>query len=166
MSKAKKVIRGLLEGGAEVITDSARQLAGIASPPKLLEHVLGQPKSKKNEVTEYIQNLSGKSPEEIKKKEKELEEKQQKELEDVRKELKQTTTPVHMRTRKRKEPSIYEKGIEEEERKKALAVETQKKQKAQSAFPPSGKQQRGSFLAKKKRPKAADFEVGKNIKIG
>lgn len=167
MSKVKKIIGGLLEGGVEVVKDSARQLADTVSPVKIIEQAIGQPKSEGSEVTQYLKDLSGSlSEEEIEKKKKELGEKEQQELEEARKSI-QSAVPEHMRLRKeKKEPSIYEQNVQEEERKKALAVEAQKKQQAQSSFPPSGKKQRGSLFAKKKRPKTADFERSKNIKIG
>ena len=167
MSKVKKIIGGLLEGGIEIVKDSARQLAGAVSPVKIIEQVVSQPKTEDGEVTKYLKDLSGNLSEgDIEKKKKELEEKKQQELEEARKSI-QSAIPAHMRPRPEpKEPSIYEQNVQDEERKKALAVEAQKKQQAQSSFPPSGKQQRGSLFAKKKRPKTADFEKSKNIKIG
>ena len=159
-------VKSIITGGFEVIKDSAKQLAGAVSPGKLVEQAIG-PKTQSSEFSDYLKKLGPDvSPEELEKKKKELGQADQKRLEEERKKLQAVTTmPAHMRLpEKQKEPRPYEAALQEEERKKAQAVEMQKKQ-PQPVSAPAGKQPRG-MLGARKRPKASDFEAGKNIKIG
>lgn len=148
MSKTKRIIKGILEGGLEVVKDSAKQVASTVSPTALLESAFGAKKG--NEVTQYLQNLSDPnlSPQQLKEKAVQMAEKDEKELEKARALL--TTIPTHMKVAPNAPAmSAYETTIAEMEQKKAIAVEMQKKQQAQSAVAPKGKV-RGNLFGKKK----------------
>jgi len=160
MSKVKSIITG----GFEIVKDSAKQLADTVSPGKLIEQAIGS-KPQGNEFSEYLKNSGPNlSPEELEKKKKELSEADQQKLEEERRKLPGiSTTPAHMRPPERqKELRPYDANIQEKEREKAQIVEAQKKQPFVN---PSSKQTRG-MLGARRRPKSADFEAGKNIKIG
>lgn len=168
MSKAKKIISGLIKGGFEFTKDSAKQIADTVAPGKLLEQAVSGVPQRKDEFSEYLKNLGPNlSEEEIAKKRKEFEERDQKELEEERKKL-WATVPPHMRLpEKPKSLSPYEQAIQEEEKKKAMAVEAQKKQQQQQPLAaPAGKQPRGMLFAKK-RPATKGFEgLQKDTKVG
>lgn len=158
----KNIVKKIGEGTLEVVKDSARQIGKTVSPGTLLEQAIG-PK-KESEFTTYLKNLDEKNltPEEFEKKKQELAQKDKTEAEKVRALL---GTPTHMKLpQKPKSLRPYEAAIQEEERKKALAIEAQKKH-PQPLMQPMSKQARG-MLGAKKRPKSSDFEAGKNIKVG
>ncbi len=164
----KGAIKGIFEGGVEMVKDSAKQVADTVSPIKILEGALGGKKSPpKNEFTEYLKNCGPDlTPEQIEEKKKEFGNRDEEAMEEARKKL-QAAIPDHMKLPlKQKELSPYEQAIQDEERKKAAAIEMQKKQQAQAVPAPSGKQARGSLFAKKKRPQSNAFEQSKNTKVG
>lgn len=166
MTTAKKIIKNIIEGGLEFVKDSGKQIGETVSPEKMLDSVLG-PKETTDEFTKYLQSLGGElTPEQIEQKKKEFEENKIKEMEEARKVLKGSVPPHMKPSPQPRQPSPYEEVVQEGERKKAILLETQQKQRQQQVFTPAGKQQRGSLFARKKRPKTADFEAGKNIKIG
>lgn len=165
-NKAKKIISGLIKGGFEFTKDSAKQIADTVAPDKLLEQAVSGVPPQKGEFSEYLKSLGPNlSEEELAKKKKEFEERDQKELEEERKKL-WATVPPHMRLPEKPKPlRPYEQAIQEEEKKKAMAVEAQKKQPQQVAVP-TGKQPRGMLFAKRK-PAAKGFEgLQKDTKVG
>ena len=162
MSKTKRIIKGILEGGLEVVKDSAKQVASTVSPTALLESAIGPKKG--SEVTQYLQNLSDPnlSPEQLKENAAQIAKKDEKELEKTRALL--TTTPAHMKVAPTAPSmSAYEATVAEMEQKKALAVEMQKKQQSQSATAPKGKV-RGNLFGKKKFKGSEG--LAKDTKIG
>lgn len=167
MSKVKKIITSIIEGGAEAVKDSAKQIAGTVSPVKMLEQALGTaPSAQEDEFVKYLKNLGGDlTAEEMEKKRAEFAAREDSEMDAARKVIK-SALPDHLKPPSGPpKPSVFDQMKQEEEQKKALAVEAQKKQK-QPIAAPSGKQARGSLFAKKKRKAAADIELGKNIKVG
>lgn len=161
MSVAKKIITG----GFEIVKDSAKQLADTVSPGKLIEQAIGS-KPQGNEFADYLKGLGPNlSPQELEKKKKEHSESDQQKLEEERKKLQVAPTiPAHMRLpEKPKELRPYDAKNQEDEGKKAQIVEAQRKN--QPLADPKSKQSRG-MLGARRRPKSADFEAGKNIKIG
>ena len=169
MSKVKKIITGIIEGGAEAVKDSAKQIAETVSPVKMLEQALGitPPTSLgEDEFAKYLKNLGGDlTPQEMEKKRAEFAAREDSEMDEARKVIK-SALPDHLKPPPGPpKPSVYDQLKQEEEQKKALAVEAQKKQK-QPIAAPSGKQARGSLFAKKKRKASSDIEMGKNIKVG
>lgn len=167
MSKVKKIITSIIEGGAEAVKDSAKQIAGTVSPLKMLEQALGTvPPSQEDEFVKYLKNLGGDlTPQEMEKKRAEFAAREDSEMDAARKVIK-SALPDHLKPPPGPpKPSVFDQMKQEEEQKKALAVEAQKKQK-QPIAAPSGKQARGSLFAKKKRKAATDIEMGKNIKVG
>lgn len=161
MSKLKKIITG----GFEAVKDSAKQIVDTVSPGAIVEQALGHQGGKKDELSDYLQNLSSVSSEELEKKKKELTEEDQKKLEETRKKL-LTTMPSHMRPQQ-KPPGLrpYETTIQEEEKKKAQAVEAQKKQ-SQSVPAPAGKQPRGMLFGKRKTGGKGFEGLVKDTKVG
>ena len=87
-------------------------------------------------------------------------------MEEARKKLKQVM-PVHMRPAPQKqELRPYEQTKKEEEEKKAMAIEAQKKQSAQMQVP-TGKQQRGMLFGGRKKQAPKGFEgLQKDTKVG
>lgn len=161
MSKLKKIITG----GFEAVKDSAKQIVDTVSPGAIMEQALGHQRGKKDELSDYLQNLSSVSSEELEKKKKELTEEDQKKLEETRKKL-LTTMPTHMRPQQ-KPPGLrpYETTIQEEEKKKAQAVEAQKKQQ-QPLSTPAGKQPRGMLFGKRKVGGKGFEGLVKDTKVG
>ncbi len=160
MSKLKKIITG----GFEIVKDSAKQLAKTISPGEMVKQALGQQQA--SEFTDYLKNISPDlSKEDLEKKKKELSEDDQKKLEEARRKL-FNTIPPHMRVQP-KPPGLrpYEATIQEEERKKAQAVEAQKKQ-PQPMATPSGKQPRGMLFGKKKTGGKGFEGLAKDTKVG
>ena len=134
-SKLKKIITGSIEAAK----DSARQVASTVSPGKLIEQAIGSKSlQSEDEFSKYLKNLGPNlSKEQLKKKEEELGASDQKELEETRKVLRQTT-PKHMmlpQTPTAARP--YEVLLQEEEQKKAQAVEARKQQPRPLATPTS-----------------------------
>ena len=167
MSKVKKIITGIIEGGAEAVKDSAKQIAETVSPVKMLEQALGTaPPAQEDEFAKYLKNLGGElTPQEMEKKRAEFAARENSEMDEARKVIK-SALPDHLKPPPGPpKPSVYDQLNQEEEQKKALAVEAQRKQK-HSIAAPAGKQARGSLFAKKKRRASSDFEIGKNIKVG
>lgn len=164
MSKAKKIIGGLLEGTGELVKETAEKVAETVGPTKLVESAVG-PKKSGSELGEYLESLSGNlSAEELEKKKREYEEQQKEEIEKSQKVIKEAL-PAHLKPpSSEKKPSVYEENIAEEEKKKAQEVETLKK-KPKPLIVPAG-QQKGILGGRKKRPKTADLEIGRDIKIG
>ena len=165
MSKAKKIIGALIEGGAEIVKDSARQLSDTVSPVKMVEQALGTPQSgKEDEFSKYLKNLGGElTPAEMEKKRQEFAEKQAGEMDQATQVIK-AALPDHLKPPSGPpEASVFEKMKQEEEHKKAMQVEAQKKQKGAIAAP-AGK--KTGVLGKRKKPASSDFETGKNKKIG
>lgn len=157
MSKTKQVIKNIFSGGFEGVVDSAKQVGRTVSPAAFLTQAVGTQKG--SEFTEYLKNVGDPNltGAELEKKKKELSEKEEEEKKKLRTFLQ--ATPPHMRPREK--PAAvrpYEATIQDQERKKAL-------QHPQPLMQPRGKQPQGMWRAQK-RPKAADFEAGKNIKIG
>ena len=159
MSKIKKVIHG----GFEIIKDSARQLAKTVSPDEMAKQALGQQKS---EFSQFLKDLSpDTTPEQLENKKQELAAEDQKKLEEERKKLQLNYVPEHMKLPpKPKEPRPYEAAIQGEERKKAAAVEAQKKS-LPMIITPTSKQSRGMLFAKKKQPKGIEG-LQKDAKAG
>lgn len=166
MSTAKKLIKGILEGGFEAAKDSVKQVTDTVSPTALVEHALGTNTQQPNELTEYLKTLSPDlTAEELEKKKKEFTGSQDAGLEEARKTIR-AALPDHMKLpEKPRELTPYEQTIQDMERKKAGEVEMQKKQQSQ-VVTPVGKQQQGGLLARKKRPASSSFETSMNIKIG
>lgn len=166
MTSTKKIIKGILEGGIEAVSDSAKQVTNTVSPTSLVEHALGVNPQKPNELTQYLKTLSPDlTAEELEKKKKEFTGSQDAGLEEARKTIR-AALPDHMKLpEKPRELTPYEQTIQDLERKKAREVEMQQKQQSQ-VVTPAGKQQQGGLLVKKKRPSANTFETSKNIKIG
>ncbi|MBI2616780.1 hypothetical protein HYW55_01440 [Candidatus Gottesmanbacteria bacterium] len=160
-----KIIKSIITNTFEAVKDSAKQVADTVSPGSLLEQALGKQKSQSSEFTEYLKNVGGElSPEELEKKKKEFSQSDQEKLEETRKKL-LPSVPAHMKPPPTaKGPRPYEATIQEEERKKAQAVEMQKKQASQQITPPSGKKARGSLFSKKKKATPTGFEVMKGDK--
>ena len=162
MSKVKKIITG----GFEIVKDSAKQIADTVSPAAIVEQALRRQKDTKNEVSEYLKNLSPNiSSEELEKKKRQLSEEDQKKLEEAREKL-TAVIPAHMRpSEKPRQPRPYEATIQEEERKKAAFVEAQKKTPG-PVFTPAGKQARGMLFGVRK-PRVKGFEgLTKDTKVG
>lgn len=166
-SKAKKILKGILDSGFEAVKDSAKQLADTVAPGALLEQALGVKQAKPDELSQFLKNSGPNlTSEELEKRKAQLSGQDNQELEAARSMLR-AAIPDHMRPPPgRKALTPYETTIQDEERKKAMAVEMQKKQAAQAGAAPSGKQARGSLFAKKKRPQSNVFEQSKNIKSG
>lgn len=163
MSKTKQVIKNIISGGFEVVKDSAKQLGKTVSPAGFIEQAM-ETKSG-DEFTDYLKNLGDPNltGANLEKKKKEVSEKEEEEKKKLRTFLQ--ATPAHMRiAQKQTAPRPYEEGIAEEERKKAMQIEQAKKQ-PKPLMQPTGKQPQ-SMLGARRRPKSADFEAGKNIKIG
>lgn len=148
-SVIKNISKKVIEGGVEVLKDSAEQLKDTVSPGKLIEQALGTAPKKPDELTEYLKSLGpDASAEELKKREEELSEEEKRKMEEARKTIK-AAVPPHMRPQPRPpELRSYEKMLREQEQKKALEIEAQKKQQL---IPPSGKQQSGALFVKKKK---------------
>ena len=163
MSTVKKIIGGIAEGVGEFVKEGAKDIAETVNPAKMVEQAIG-PKKTSNEFTEYLRSLGGNLTDaEVERKRKEFEEKQKTEMSQAENIIKQAL-PDHLKPKPAaQEPSIYERNIQEEEMKKARAVEAQKKQ-PKTISAPTGKVT--GVLGGRKRPKSSDFEAGKNIKIG
>lgn len=159
----KKIIKTTLEEGVEFVKDSASQVGKAISPVEMLKQATG---TQHSEITDYLRNLSDKdlTPQQLEMKKKEQLLKDEEEAKKLR--LFLNSTPDHLRPSPKQQPiRAHEATIQDEERKKAHAVEAQKKQAQQSVGMPVSKQTRG-MLGAKRKPKSSDFEVGKNIKIG
>lgn len=160
-SKVKKII----SSGFEVLRDSAKQLADTVAPGVLIEQALGKPGG--SEVTDYLQKIGDPElkGEKLQEKQRELKEKEQKELEEARK-LLQAAVPAHMKLPP-KPPGLrpYEVTIQEEEQKKAQAIEAAKKNLQPLAMP-SSKQARGMLFAKKKSGGKGFEGLAKDTKTG
>lgn len=163
MSKIKKII----QGGLEVVKDSAKQLADTVSPGKILEQAIGPKPQRTDEFGDYLKGLSpDMSTDELEKRKQEISAQDQQKLEDARKLLK-TTTPDHMRLQqKQKPPRPYELSVQEEERKKAMAIEAQKKQQQQTLTVPQSKQSRGMLFGVKKKGSKGFEGLQKDTKVG
>lgn len=161
-SKLKKIITG----GLEVIKDSAKQIAGTVSPGVLLEQALGSKSQRNDEFAQYLKGLGPNlTKEELEQKKKEFEQGDKNKLDATRKFL-QAAIPPHMRlSPKPSELRPYEAMIRDEERKKAMSVEAQKKQ-PQPLSTPTGKQPRGMLFGRKKQ-QAKGFEgLVKDARVG
>lgn len=157
----KNIVKKIGEESAEFIKDSARQVGKTISPTEMLKQATG---TQNNEFSDYLKNLSDKdlTPQQLELKQKEQTRKDEEEAKKLR--LFLQSTPTHLRSAQKPEaPRPYEAAMEQE-RKKAEAVEAQKKQQQPLSMPTS-KQSRG-MLGAKKKPKSSDFEAGKNIKVG
>lgn len=170
MSKTKQVIKNIITGGFEVVKDSAKQLGKTVSPAGFIEQALGTKSGPPageagDEFTDYLKNLGDPNltGANLEKKKKEVSEKEEEEKKKLRTFLQ--ATPPHMRPReKQAAPRPHEEVVQEEERKKAMQIEQMKSQ-PQPLMQPSVKQPQGMSGARR-RPKSADFEAGKNIKVG
>lgn len=164
MTKVKKIIGDIMEGGAELLKDSAKQIGETVSPVKMLEQAIGQKPLQDDEFTKYLKTLGGElTAEQIEEKKKEFEAKGQGEMEEARKVLHQAL-PDHLKPRSKiQKLNTFEEAKQEEERKKAMQIEAQKKQPKTIALP-QGKVT--GVLGGRKKHKASDFEMGKNIKVG
>ncbi len=155
------VVKKITEGSLEALKEGAEQLTKVVAPEKVVEQLTGNVKGEKDEIGEYLTNLDPKlSKEEVRK----IEETDRKKLEETRKKLR-SVTPNHMKPPPQKEGELrpYEKILAEEEEKKAEEERMRKLQQSQ-ALPVISSPIRG--LARKKRPVSADFEAGKNVKVG
>lgn len=162
MSKVKKIISDIAEAGLEVVKDSAKQIGQTVSPDKLLESVIG-PKKSSNEFSEYLKNLGNPdlSQEELEEQKKKFEKDKEDELEKARRVLR--GEPAHMKLPpKQEEERPYEKTWQEEEQKKALAVEAQKKQAQPLVIPKSKPKGRVGVTSQK----ATTEGLKKDTKIG
>lgn len=160
-----KLIKSIITNTFEAVKDSAKQIVDTVSPGVMVEQALGQQQSQSSEFTEYLKNAGPNlSPEEIEKKKQEFAQSDQSKLEEERKKL-FSSIPAHMKLpQKQKPPRPYEAVIQEGERKKAQAVEAQKKQAGAQISAPAGKQARGSLFARKKKHVSTGFEVIKGDK--
>ena len=164
MKTAKKIIGSIIEETGEFVRDSARQVAETVDPVKLMEQAAGI-KKQESEFSKYLKGLGGSITEaELEKRKKEFAEKQEKDMEEA-KSIINKAIPDHLKPIKETEPSDYEKKMQEEEMKKAQAVEAQKTQQKQAMIVPAG-QQKGVLGGKKKKPLSSAFESAKNIKVG
>lgn len=163
MSLVKKIGKKIIEGGVELVKDSTTQLGKTVSPEEMLKQVTGAQGKGGSELGDYLKNVGPNlSEEEIKKKSEELGMSDQKDIENARKII-QATIPAHMKLpQKPAEPRPYESTVQDEERKKALAIEAQRKQ---PVVTPIGKQSRGMF-GKKRIKSSTSFESKQNVKIG
>ena len=165
MAAGKKIIRSIIEGGAEFVKESAGQMAETVDPVKLIEQTTGT-HSASHEFSDYLKNLVGNlSESEIEKKRQEFEKEQKTVLEEAEKVIK-SALPAHLKPAvPAKKPSVYEQNIRDEEMKKAKAVEAQKQQK-KAIVVPTGIRRGILGGLKRKKPRSTDLEVGKNIKTG
>lgn len=158
------IIKKVITEGLEVVRDSAKQLAQTVSPDAFVKQALGQ--QPKNEFSEYLKNL-GKdlSPQELEKKKQEFSTDEQKKMDEARKTI-TAAMPSHMRLpQKQQELRSQEVVVQDEERKKAMQVEAQKKN-SQALAMPTSKQARG-MLGGKKRSANKGFEgLQKDTKVG
>lgn len=166
-NKIKGALKGIFEGGMEMVKDSAKQVADTVSPVKIIEGALGMTPPKKDEFTQFLQKSGPDlTPAQIEEKKKEFGSSDEKAMEEARKKLR-AAIPDHMKLPpKQRELTPYEQTIQDEEKKKAAMIEAQKKQQGQAVPAPSGKQARGSLFARKKKPQASTFETSKNTKVG
>jgi len=144
MSKVKKIIGSFLEGSAEVFKKGAQELVDTVSPGSLIDSALGTPK--KNEITDYLQNLADPTLTAEKLAEKAAAHQKTDEAEKAKilGELSGGLAP-HMKTPpKPAEQSAYDAAFEE-----MLRSQTAKKQGApQAVMAPTGKM-RGNLRGKK-----------------
>lgn len=164
-NKVKKAISSIITGGFEAVKDSAKQIADTIGPDKLLEQAIGVKKSG-NEMAEYLKNVGDPTltGDKLKQKENEFKTEDEKKLEAARKML--SAIPAHMRLpQKQSQPGAYEQTVQEEERKKAQAVEMQKRQSQAMAMPTS-KQARGMLFGKKKSANKGFEGLVKDSKTG
>ena len=157
-------LTSIIIGGFEAVADSAKKIGETVSPGALIESAVGVKKS--DEYSEYLKNLGDKNliGENLEKKKQELASKDEDEKNKMRSFLQ--ATPAHMRLpQKPQEPRPQEEVIQDEERKKAMQVEAQKKQ-AQTVVTPIGKHARGALGAKKRPKTSMTMESSKNIKVG
>ncbi len=164
-SKVKKVISNIITGGFEAVKDSAKQIADTVGPDKLLEQAIGTTKSG-NEMSDYLKNIGDPSltGDKLKQVEDQYKSEDEKKLEEARKVL--SAIPAHMKLpQKRQQPSAYEQTVQEEERKKAQAVEAQKRQ-SQSMAMPTSKQTRGMLFGKKKSANKGFEGLSKDSRAG
>lgn len=138
MSKVKKIISSVISEGIEAVKDSASQIGETINPTSLLESAIG-PKQKSSEFTDYLKGLGPLTDEELEKKKKEYEDREKSELEKARSILR-PSVPDHMQLpQKPQELRPYDQAVRDEEQKKALAVEAQKKSSAQPLTVPKSK---------------------------
>jgi hypothetical protein len=165
MSVVKKIIHNTFETLKEGVVDSAKQIGETVSPKAILEQVLNSP-PKKDEFSQFLMQGGGSdlSPAELEKKKLEYASSDSSQLEEARRAL--SSNPDHMRMpQKQKEPTPYEKTVEDQERKKAQAIEAQKRQSQQMA-PPTSKQARGMLGGKKKSANKGFEGFSKDSKTG
>src|SRR3989338_4705574 len=98
MSKVKKIITGIIEGGAEAVRDSAKQIGETVSPVKMLEQALGTvPPAQEDEFVKYLKNLGGDlTPQEMEKKRAEFAAREESEMDKARKVIK-SALPDHLK---------------------------------------------------------------------
>jgi len=138
MSKVKKIIKSVIIEGFEAVKDSAKQIGETISPTGLLESAIG-PKQKNNEFTDYLKGLGPLSEEQLNKKKKEYEDREKSDLEKARNILR-PSIPDHMKLpQKPVESRPYEQVAQDEEQKKAMAVEAQKRGPTQPLAVPKSK---------------------------
>lgn len=163
----KHIARKIIKGGFEEIKEGGKQIAQTVSPTKLAEQALGvkspQPPS---EFTKYLQNVGNPAlaGDKLASRTHELAKSDEEALQKLRQSL--TTTPAHMRpSPKQQELRPYDKAIQEQEQKKALAVEAQTKQ-SKPITTPTSKQPRGMLGGKRKSVQKGFEGLQKDSKTG
>lgn len=124
----KPIIKKIITESLEIVKDSARELGKAVSPGEIMNQLAGtQNPPEKNEMGEYLENVGDPTltGDKLKQKEAELEAKKQKELEEARNVI--NPNPAHMRLPpQERKLTPYEQTVkDDEEKKKAKAVETQ-----------------------------------------
>ena len=149
-------LKKLIKKGFGFFRESAEQVGETVGPGPLIEHALGQSRSRreqsKSEVTKYLQSIAPDiSQEELEKRKRQLSEKEQEEVKKARKVIR-SSMPAHMRLpQKERELRPYEKKLQEEEEKKAMADKMREKSKP-FVMPSSPDKRPGAGRKGKKSP--------------
>lgn len=136
----KPIIKKIITGTLEVVKDSAGELGKAISPGEMMNQLAGtQNFPPKNEMGEYLENLGDPTlkGEKLEAKKRELKTEEERQLEEARNVI--NPNPAHMRLPPReRELTPYEQSMrDEEEKKKAKAVEAQ--QQGQSLSMPKSR---------------------------